>query len=141
MFIPCSDFDHNASVLFPFTSGYGPRVGHSLKSTRSAFFDLEAMIPRGDEQTVGSGSGTSGSTRTASSGVGLPTGCDGLRPGGVVHAYGNPVNLSNMEKLRGRENYASWAFAMKMTLIREGSWRAVKPLEGQAVDLETSERA
>lgn len=99
------------------------------------------MIPRGDEQTVGSGSGTSGSTRTASSGVGLPTGGDGLRPGGVVRAYGNPVNLSNMEKLRGRENYASWAFAMKMTLIREGSWRAVKPLEGQAVDPETSERA
>lgn len=99
------------------------------------------MIPRDTDQNSGVGSDTSGSTRTTNSGVGLPAGGDALRPGGVVRAFGNPVNLSNMEKLSGRENYASWAFAMKMSLIREGSWRAVKPIAGQEVDPEMSERA
>lgn len=30
-----------------------------------------------------------------------------------------------MERLRGRENYSTWAFATKMLLIREGTWDAV----------------
>lgn len=51
------------------------------------------------------------------------------------------VGLPVIEKLRGRENYTTWAFAMKMTLIREGSWGAVEPVADQVVDNEVSMRA
>lgn len=38
-----------------------------------------------------------------------------------------------IDKLKGRENYSTWAFAIKMILIREGSWSAVQPAEGEVV--------
>lgn len=51
-------------------------------------------------------------------------------------------SLGSIEKLEGRKNYSSWAFAMKMLLIREGSWRtAVNVEDGGNVDPDMSERA
>lgn len=64
-----------------------------------------------------------------------------MRPAAPVRSFGNAVSLPAMEKLKGRQNYASWSFAMKMILIREGTWRAVKPAEDQNVDPEMCERA
>lgn len=64
-----------------------------------------------------------------------------LRSGGrtqVTHV----AAIGSVEKLEGRENYNSWAFSMKMLLIREGSWRtAVNVVDGAYVDPEVSERA
>lgn len=51
------------------------------------------------------------------------------------------VSLPIAEKLRGRENYSSWAFGMKMVLIREGTWNAVDVQEGSVVSNEVSLRA
>lgn len=51
------------------------------------------------------------------------------------------VSLPIAEKLRGRENYSSWAFGMKMVLIREGTWNAVEVQEGSEVSNEVSLRA
>lgn len=70
----------------------------------------------------------------------------GSRTGGtldprVVRATGGSGVSLAIEKLKGRENYVSWAFAMKMTLIREGSWCAVMPKEGQVVDEDIQMRA
>ena len=64
-----------------------------------------------------------------------------VRAGGSGRSYGGSISLPAIEKLRGRENYTTWAFTMKMSLIREGTWSAVKPREGQAVDEEMSMRA
>lgn len=47
-----------------------------------------------------------------------------MRSGVLVRTFERAINLPTMEKLKGRENYASWMFSMKMALIRE-----VKPLE------------
>lgn len=55
--------------------------------------------------------------------------------------FGSSVNLPAMEKLKRMQNYASWAFLMNMALIREGTWRVVKPLENIAVDPDMSDRA
>lgn len=45
------------------------------------------------------------------------------------------------EKLKGRENYSTWAFAMRMILIREDSWSAVEPVEGEVVPNDVTKRA
>lgn len=44
------------------------------------------------------------------------------------------ISLPATERLRGRENYTSWAFATKMLLIREGTWDAVARGEEDPVD-------
>lgn len=41
--------------------------------------------------------------------------------------------MATVEKLRGRENYATWAIAMRRILIREGSWPAVSRTPGDVV--------
>lgn len=51
------------------------------------------------------------------------------------------MSLIPVEKLKGRENYVSWAFAMRMVMIREGTWRTVDPPEGTEVNADLSERA
>lgn len=43
--------------------------------------------------------------------------------------------LPAIEKLRGRENYSTWAFAMRMILIREGTWNAVNDDAGVSEDI------
>lgn len=73
--------------------------------------------------------GSSGSGSGTGSGVAVPS---------VSSSSSIPVG----ERLRGRENYRSWALAMKWTLIREGTWKAaVDVKEGTAVDPALSERA
>lgn len=49
--------------------------------------------------------------------------------------------MPTIEKLRGRENYAAWAMAMRMMLIREGSWPAVQRVPGDVVSKELEELA
>ena len=99
------------------------------------------VLPRGDDsrnKSDTSGSSSSGSTSGAGGG---PIGrVDGGAIGGV-RAFGNALGLPAIEKLKGRINYSSWSFSMKMILIREGTWRAVKPIEGQALNPEMDERA
>lgn len=52
------------------------------------------------------------------------------------------TSLNSIEMLQGRENYNSWAFAMKLLLIREGSWRsAVNVADSVEVDEDLSEQA
>lgn len=68
-------------------------------------------------------------------------GVAGNQVGRGGRSYGGSISLPAIEKLRGRENYTTWSFAMKMSLIREGTWSAVKPREGQAVDEDMSLRA
>ena len=48
---------------------------------------------------------------------------------GSVRVSGSSMALPAIEKLKGRKNYSTWAFAMRMILIREGSWSAVRPAE------------
>lgn len=52
----------------------------------------------------------------------------------AVSAGGGSISLAAIEKLRGRENYSSWAFAAKMLLIREGTWEAVTRAEEDPED-------
>lgn len=88
------------------------------------------------QQVNGSGAGSqgtgSGGLPAAGGGAGVPAAGNGRI---------NAVALPIIEKLKGRENYTTWAFAMKMTLIREGSWYTVSPAQGQAIDDEVSLRA
>ena len=52
------------------------------------------------------------------------------------------TSLGTIEKLIGRDNYNSWAFAMKLLLMREGTWKtAVNISDDVVVDAELSERA
>ena len=53
-------------------------------------------------------------------------------------AIGGNISLPLSERLRGQENYSCWAFAMKMVLIREGSWAAIST---ENPSQELSERA
>ena len=46
-----------------------------------------------------------------------------------------------IEKLKGRENYVSWAFAMKMMLCRERCWDIVTARDDKTVDKDMDMRA
>ena len=52
------------------------------------------------------------------------------------HAVGSNDLATNVgiEKLKGRENYVSWAFAVKMILCRERCWDTVTATDDKAVD-------
>lgn len=50
------------------------------------------------------------------------------------------VGMQVIEKLRGRENYTTLAFAVKMTLIHEGFWGAVEPVVAN-LDAKSAEEA
>lgn len=54
----------------------------------------------------------------------------------IVGGYNPPI-----EKLRGRENYSDWAFAMKMILIQQGLWGAIEPETGEVVTADMKRRA
>lgn len=83
-------------------------------------------------------SGTNGSNSRENSENANRDAAGGVR---VVWTYGGSVSLPAMEKLKGRANYASWSFAMKMTLIREGSWQAVRAAANEEVDPDLNGRA
>lgn len=51
------------------------------------------------------------------------------------------ISLPAVQKLKGRENYVTWTFAMRMVMIREGTWRAVDVPENGQVDQNLSDRA
>ena len=76
------------------------------------------------------------------SGAGRGVAAVPVQPGGS-RLPGSTVSLPVKEILRGSENYNSWAFATKMVLIKERTWRAVRdPVAGEpAVDADTSEQA
>lgn len=98
------------------------------------------VLPRDDSSSQGARS-TGGGSRGIGEGDGASTSGVGVRSAAPVRSFGNAVSLPAVEKLKGRQNYASWSFAMKMILIREGTWRAVKPAENQDVDPELCEWA
>lgn len=80
---------------------------------------------------------TASGNQVVGDGAGSVAAPESARDPRVVRAAGNGEALT-IEKLSGRENYVSWAFAMKMTLIREGTWCAVMPREGEDVDEDTT---
>lgn len=51
------------------------------------------------------------------------------------------ISLPAVPKLKGRENYVTWTFAMRMVMIREGTWRAVDHPEDYQVDPDLSDKA
>ena len=63
----------------------------------------------------------------------------------VVSSSSHTVTaLGSVEKLIGRENYNSWAFAMKLLLMREGTWKTAVNVSNQAaseVNTDLSEKA
>lgn len=72
---------------------------------------------------------------------GAGRGVAAVQPGGP--RPGSSVTLPVKEVLQGSENYNSWAWATKMILIKERTWRAVRePVEGDPeVDADTSDQA
>lgn len=109
---------------------------------RPQFVLVPEMIPRDNSSSTSqSGGMTGGNSRQIAGGDGSTASGSGVRSTATVRTFGSAVSLPVMEKLKGRQNYASWAFSMKMALIREGTWRAVKPLENVAVDPDMSDRA
>ena len=78
-------------------------------------------------QNQGGGEGAAGNGRNANPGW---TGGETIPRLPVASGISLPV----MERLRGRENYTSWAFATKMLLIREGTWDAVTRQEEDPAD-------
>lgn len=52
------------------------------------------------------------------------------------------TSVASVERLEGRQNYSSWAFSMKMVLIKEGFWKtAVDVPEDTIVNEDLSLRA
>ncbi|XP_025073473.1 uncharacterized protein LOC105424750 [Pogonomyrmex barbatus] len=44
------------------------------------------------------------------------------------------TNMFSLEKLRGRENFATWKFSIKTYLEHEDLWQCVEPSPGKNVD-------
>lgn len=80
-----------------------------------------------------------------------PTGNQAAGHGENVHQYAqmgsaaripsSSISLPAVQKLKGRENYVTWTFAMRMVMIREGTWRAVDHPDDFQVDPDLSDRA
>lgn len=88
------------------------------------------QVPNVTDQAAGGGDGPAGNGNS-----GRPVA--ELRGVRVTSSVAMPA----IEKLKGRENYSTWAFSMRMTLIREGSWPAVRRAPGDVVTEDLKERA
>ena len=93
-------------------------------------------IPGGSGSGLGNGSVANGSGQAGNGGNGVPVAAEARNV-----RLASSVAMPAIEKLKGRENYSTWAFSMRMTLIREGSWPAVRRAEGEIVSEDLKERA
>ncbi|XP_062541494.1 uncharacterized protein LOC134209531 [Armigeres subalbatus] len=53
----------------------------------------------------------------------------------------NSVSHQSLEKLKGRDDYAAWAFGMRMVMIKEGTWRAINSPDNVQISDDLSDRA
>ena len=90
----------------------------------------DGLPPNGPAQAIGSGSRRE------------------MAPGGNQEArvYDQRVPFSSashqsLEKLKGRDDYAAWAFGMRMVMIKEGTWRAVNSPDDVQISEDLSDRA